>query len=442
MQRRYYVCALLFVLMTINYLDRAVLPVAAKAVASEFHFSPVAMGYLFSSFVWTYALFTLAAGFIVDRVSSKGIQLVGGAIWSVATFLMAFVAGFSAFVGLRMLMGAAEATSLPTCNKIVREWMPAGERGLANTVFSAGSYAGPALGAVLVGAVAAKFGWRASFMVAGALSLLWLLPFSLWFDRPERVGWLSAPERAHILGERSGSMAEFDRHTPAASVPQLLASRTLWALTFTQACAIYGNNVFLFWLPSYLQATRGLTVLKTGLFTAVPYALAVPLSIGVGVWSDRIVRRAGGVAAGRRRNAVSLALLCAAAILAAPLVQHMALLLALTTVSLSGIGVALALNQALLSDLLASPRNLGKAIGTVSFFGQLAGICAPIVSGYIIASTGGYRLLFLVGGLLLIAGSTVCFLLTRSPLRFDARSSPLPHEDTDGQSPIVARHRP
>src|ERR1700691_2698805 len=71
MRRRYYVCGLLFLLITVNYLDRSVLPVAAKAVSTEFHFSPVAMGYLFSSFIWTYALFIFIAGFIVDRFSTK-----------------------------------------------------------------------------------------------------------------------------------------------------------------------------------------------------------------------------------------------------------------------------------------------------------------------------------------------------------------------------------
>jgi ACS family glucarate transporter-like MFS transporter len=414
-RRRYFVCVILFLLVTVNFLDRSVLPVAAKDVAAEFHFSPVAMGYLFSSFVWTYALFFFFTGLLIDRFSTKRVQLVGGTIWAMATFLMAFVWSFPSFVLLRMIMGGAEATSLPTCNKIVREWMPAAERGVANSIFSAGSYAGPALGALLVGAVATAYGWRASFMVAGALGLIWLVPFAIWFGRPERVSWLSAEERNRILTERTGSIAEFDRETPPATVWQLLSSRTLWALAFTQTCAIYGNNVFLFWLPSYLQSTRGLTILKTGLFTAVPYALAVPLSIGIGVLSDRIVR-GGGVATGRRRNVVAIALLSAAAILAAPLVDNIWVLLALTTISLTGIGITLALNQALVSDLLASPRNLGKAIGTVSFIGQLVGITAPIVTGYIIAHTGSYRLVFMVGGALMILGSVVNFTLTRRPL--------------------------
>ena len=252
-------------------------------------------------------------------------------------------------------------------------------------------------------------------MAAGALGLVWLIPFAIWFDRPERVGWLKPEERDGIIAARTGSAKAFDRQTPSASLLQLLSSRTLWALAFTQACAVYANNVFLFWLPSYLQTTRGLTLLKTGLFTSVPYALAVLLTIGIGLLSDRVVRSGGGVASGRRRNVVATAMLCASVILASPLVQNIWVLLALTTITLTGIGTTLALNGALLSDLLHSPRNLGKATGTVWFIGQLVGIAAPIVSGYVIASAG-YRFLFVICGLLLIAGSTVCLTLTRRPL--------------------------
>jgi MFS family permease len=421
-RRRYFICLLLLLLITINYLDRAVLPVAAKDVSAEFHFSPVTMGYLFSSFVWAYALFTLISGFIIDRVTTKQIQLVGGSIWSIATFLMAFTWSFLSLLALRLLMGAAEATSLPTCNKIVREWMPAKERGVATACFSAGSYSGPAFGALMVGAIASVFGWRASFMVAGALGLLWLIPFAIWFDRPERVSWLSAGERDQIIAERTGHIADFDRKTPPASVFALLARRTFWGLAITQFCAIYVNNVFLFWLPSYLQATRGLTILKTGLFTSVPYALAVPLSIAVGLLSDRVIRHRG-VTGGPRRNVVAIAILCSAVILAAPLVGNIWLLLALVTISLTSVGAVLALNLALLSDLLPSPRNLGKAVGTVVFFGQMAGISAPIVTGYIIAWSGGYQWVFVTGSVLAIAGSTACLTMTRKPLLLDAEAA-------------------
>jgi ACS family glucarate transporter-like MFS transporter len=109
-------------------------------------------------------------------------------------------------------------------------------------------------------------------------------------------------------------------------------------------------------------------------------------------------------------------MLCSAVILAAPLVDNIWLLLALTTISLTSVGTVLGLNLALLSDLLPNPRNLGKAVGTVVFVGQLAGITAPIATGYIIAWSGSYQWVFVAGSVLLIVGSTVCLTMTRKPL--------------------------
>ena len=88
-------------------------------------------------------------------------------------------------------MGAGEATSIPSCGRIVREWMPAQERGAATVFWSAGSFVGPAIGAIVVAALTSAWGWRAAFIVLAALGLVWLACNLIWFDRPEKVSWLS-----------------------------------------------------------------------------------------------------------------------------------------------------------------------------------------------------------------------------------------------------------
>ena len=126
----------------------------------------------------------------------------------------------------RMVMGAGEATSIPSCGRIVREWMPAQERGVANVVWSAGSFVGPALGAVVVAAITSAWGWRAAFIILGALGFVWLVCNLIWFDRPEKVSWLSADERKKILSERSaGSPDEIGVHGNPGVVLELLNRR-------------------------------------------------------------------------------------------------------------------------------------------------------------------------------------------------------------------------
>ena len=167
--RRGWVYVLTLALVTINYMDRSALGVVAQAVRGEFGLSPVQMGYLFSSFLWSYVIFLLPIGIMLDRSTARNINSAGIALWSLAMVATAGVGSFAALLGTRLVMGAGEATSIPSCGRIVREWMPAQERGVANVFWSAGSFLGPALGAVVVAAITSAWGWRAAFVVLGVL---------------------------------------------------------------------------------------------------------------------------------------------------------------------------------------------------------------------------------------------------------------------------------
>ena len=126
------------------------------------------MGYLLSSFLWMYVLCLIPVGLLVDRFGGKAVNAAGIGIWSAATVLTGFTTGFASMAATRIVMGMGESTSWPACNRVIREWFPASERGFANAVFGAGAAAGPAIGAVLVSAIVAWLGWRAGFFVAGA----------------------------------------------------------------------------------------------------------------------------------------------------------------------------------------------------------------------------------------------------------------------------------
>ena len=157
----------------------------------------------------------LPIGIMLDRFSARNINSVGITLWSLAMAATAGVWSFVTLIIVRMVMGAGEATSIPSCGRIVREWMPAQERGVAKVVLSAGSFVGPAIGAVVVAAITSAWGWRAAFVILAALGFVWLACNLIWFDRPEKVSWLSAEERKTILSERSGRLARRDRRSTA-----------------------------------------------------------------------------------------------------------------------------------------------------------------------------------------------------------------------------------
>ena len=136
---------------------------------------------------------------------------------------------------------------------------------------------------------------------------------------------------------------------------------------------------------------------------ALPYLGAVILGIGIGRVSDRLL--AGqNVSAGRRRMMVAAMMSVGAAILLVPAADSVGVILLLITIALTGVSSAISLNFALLNDLLRSAGDIGTATGMLVFGGNVFGILAPIVTGYVIAATGHYDLAFVIAGCLLVIG--------------------------------------
>lgn len=411
--RRGWIYVLLLALVTINYMDRSALGVVAQAVRGEFKLSPVQMGYLFSSFLWTYALCVLPVGILLDRFSARNINSTGIALWSLVMAATAAVSSFTGLMTTRLLMGAFEATSIPSSGRIVREWMPARERGVANVFWSAGSFVGPAIGAVITASIASAYGWRGAFVVLGALGFVWLICNLVWFDRPEKVKWLSDDERRKILTERSaGSPDEIGTPGSAGVVLELLRSPSMWGAMIAQAAGIYALYLLLFWLPSYLQETKHLTIMKTGLYTAVPWAIAVPVSIVIGIVSDRVLA-SHTLLAGGRRGMVIVCVLLAAVMVFVPFTDNTSLILALFALSLSGINAAISLNVTLVTDLVHRVRDVGKAISLTILAGNVCGLLAPIVTGYVVAGLHSYDWALWIAGILLVIGAIALGTMTR-----------------------------
>jgi MFS family permease len=418
--RRGWIAFLLFSLSMINYMDRVALSIAAHPIASEFKLTSIGMGYLFSSFVWSYTLFLLPMGFLIDRFGTKRMAAAGIFVWSAATALTGAAGNFTSLIAARLVMGAGESSSNPVGAKVIRQWIPAGERGMVTSMFNSGSYAGPAICSVVLGVLVAAFGWRLSFVIAGGIGFVWLAAWLAFFGAPEKVRWLKADEREKILRERDAASAMSKVAPPESTgLMALTRSRTLWGLAITQGCNVYTQYLFLTWLPSYLQATRHLDVAHTGVLAAVPYAASVLLCILAGKLSDHYLKKSG-VATGRRRNAVAAAMLTGATILAVPFITGLAGLLVVFSVALAGIASTTSLNFALLNDLLPDSRDVAKAMAFVVVGGNVFGMMAPIVTGYVVASTGSYDWAFGIAGLLLLTGATVALSMTRLPISGNA----------------------
>ena len=395
---------LMLSLAAINYADRAVLSIAAPMIAAEFHISTVMLGYFLSSFLWSYAACLILWGFAVDRFGPRATTAIGLTIWSLATVTTGLCSTLPTLFASRLVMGAGEASWAPSTGRLVREWVPVAQRALSHMIVSTGSYAGPALGSVLFAWVTSRYGWRAGFFVMGGLGLVWLVAWAIWFRKPEGVR-AELAENAQTIGTP----------LPAGGLGQLVRSVSMWGLFFTQGTGVYTHYLFLTWLPSYLVASRHLTIMKTGLLAAVPYAVTIIAGLLLAHNSDRLLR-ARGTHTGERRRMVAAMLILSAVVLATPFANSTWLVLALISVSMTGSAVANALNASLLLDLLNSSADAGKATALLVTGGNAFGLLAPIVTGYVIAGTGSYGGAFIVAGGLLIAGAAVVLTMTRRPI--------------------------
>ncbi|MGV1947626.1 MULTISPECIES: MFS transporter [unclassified Agrobacterium] len=413
MAKRSWISILIFTAVIINYIDRIALSIASKPVAEEFGFTPVQMGYLFSGFLWTYVLCLIPIGLLVERIGAK--RMVGGgiAIWSGATILTAATSGFTSLLGARLVMGASEASTFPACGRIIRSWFPERERGLVTTLFNGGSSAGPALGALVTAALVEAAGWRTTFVVLGVIGYVWLAAWWFWYAEPERATWLSEGERRTILAGRYGDNS--GEPTPPSSLRYLLSQTSVWGLVITQACLVYTAYLFLTWLPTFLQSTRELSTLNTGYLTAIPYLVTIVLSVLIAWASDRSLSSAR-IRSGARRYFIAAMAILSLLILLAPSVNNLSELLIVLTLVLTGSTTGAGLNFTLVSDLLRNPADVSRVIAITALGGNLFGLIAPVITGYIVAGTGSYDWAFAVAAGLLLAGAIATLTMTRRPI--------------------------
>jgi ACS family glucarate transporter-like MFS transporter len=412
--RRYWIYFLLFLLAVVAYIDRVSISVAARPIAEEFKLSPIAMGYLLSVFFWSYLLCLVPMGMIADRWGAR--RTIGAciALWSIMAAAGGAVSNVTLLMLSRLGLGVGESAVFPAGNRVLREWSPASERGLVSTIFVAGSYAGPAFGAALLGWIITLIGWRAGFYVAGAVGLTYWLVWVTLYRHPEEAGWIDEAERKKIVSEREGSTVSSIRRQPL-SVIGLLQTESMWSLALAHGCAVYSQYLYLTWLPSYLMTERGLTVLSAGIYIVIPYLSAAIFTIVAGLASDHLLD-ASTASKGQRRNLIAGLKIVSAIILLVPFVESTFAIMLLITISMSAVSASMSLHYALTHDLLINPGNAGKAASIIAFGGNSFGLLAPVVTGYIIAYTGSYNLTFGVAGILLIVGAGLLIIWARKPI--------------------------
>ncbi|MRV73695.1 MFS transporter [Duganella sp. FT92W] len=421
---RWGILAMLFLITTINYADRATVSIAGPELSKTLHLTPVQMGFVFSAFAWSYVLAQLPGGWLLDRFGSKITYFFSIFLWSLFTLMMGGV-GFltggtavAALFALRLLVGAAEAPSFPGNSRIASAWFPTAERGKAAAIFNSAQYFATVLFAPLMGWLVHSLGWQSVFYVMGALGILmsavWLKTIYGPRDHPRT----NAAELAYI--EQGGGLVDLEsaqrvavKIDTAGTIRQLLASRMLLGVYIGQYCITTLTYFFLTWFPVYLVQERHMTILKAGFVAALPAIAGFLGGILGGVISDRMIKAGYSLSAARKTPIVA-GMLLAMSMIVCNYVEQDWVVVAVMSLAFFGKGIG-ALGWAVVSD--TSPKEAGGLSGGLfNTFGNTAGITTPIVIGYILQATGSFAgALVFVGANALVA--ILCYLLVVGEIR-------------------------
>ena len=373
---RWAVVSLLFVASLINYLDRASLSLALPVIGLDLHLGPTEKGLLLSAFFWSYTLMQLPVGLFLDRYSIRWVYAAMFALWSLACGFTGLVGSLSAFLAVRILLGVGESVYFPGGTKIVYLLFSAKRRGLPSGLFNAGSRLGFAVGGLTVPWLIAAFGWRVMFMVIGFGSLVWLVPWLLVASPGQN--WGALPVSGKIL-----------------RLPTL--NRNLLGICLGFFTFDYFLYLLLTWLPDYLVQVRHLTLVRAGVYSALPFlAFGASEVIGGGI-ADWLIRH--GWAETRARKAVVTVgflsgLLLIPALFVSSGEEAIALIVGACFVGLST-GNSIAIVQA-----CAPPDEIAAWSGMQNFSGNVGGIIAPLLTGILISRTGSYLPGFMLAALL------------------------------------------
>jgi MFS family permease len=365
--KRFDVALLGFLAQLIAYCDRVNLSVAAPMISSEYGWTPAQMGWVLSGFFWGYMLLMIPMGYIVDRFGPRRTLGTGMAWWSLVTLLTPFCRSVPAMTGSRVLIGMGESGTIPSINGMLVRWFPPAEYSRVAGFCWGGGFAGAIVAFPLASAIAAIWGWRAIFAVFSVLGLLWL-PFWLLgtSDRP-------APDAAA---------------KPAQSSPldlkKMFRHRAVWSLFGLHFSSNWYVYVLASWLPTYLLSHRGFSLSAMAFGTSLPFLGAFIGTNLAGNLIDRLTNHSNR--ARIRKIFLVPSFLGTATLLLVPLAgTHVQIVAALClSMFLHAFGTPVQASNSM--DL--APRSTGTLVGFQNCFANLAGVSAPVITGYLVQSTG------------------------------------------------------
>ena len=298
---RWWIIFLIFIATVINYIDRTAFALLWPEMGKDLGMDNADYAIMLNVFMATYAAGKFLSGKLYDKIGTRLGFVISIIVWSLASAFHAFARGLISLSIVRGLLGLGEAGNWPGAVKSNGEWFPVKERAIAQGIFNSGASIGNVIAPFVIVFLYARFGWKTTYIILGAVGLLWVIPW-LFLNKstPEKHPWVTQEERDLILADRiDKNEVESKTKVKSLSVAQILSYKQSWGVLM---CRFFIEPIWWFfagWMPIYLNKTFELSIEQIAATMWISYLMAAAGSI-VGGWFSGYLMKTKSVDAARK----------------------------------------------------------------------------------------------------------------------------------------------
>ncbi|HKE94901.1 MAG TPA: MFS transporter [Povalibacter sp.] len=406
---RWWMISLLTIGTILNYLTRGTLATAAPTLMQELHITESQYSWIIGFFQGGIMLQPVV-GYILDSIGLKiGLALFASG-WAVFTMAHGLGNSWQAFATLRGLLGFAEGTTHTAGMKVVADWFPANERGLASGIYNIGAAVGAAIAPPLVATAIYFYDWRAAFVIIGGLAFVWVALWWRFYDSPAKHRSLSQHERAYI---EAGQEEHLTSGAGRPSVWHIVRQRNFWGIALPRFLADPTWGTLSFWIPLYLTRVHGFDLRQIAIFAWLPF-LAADLGSMFGPVLVLWLQRRGVGLINARKGAFTIGAFMMVSMMFVGQVHNPYAALAL--ICFGGFAhQTLSVTVITMSSDLFRRNEIGTVAGMAGTMANLGVLLFSLLMGALVA-TVGYNPFFFALGVLDLIGAVVLWTLVREPV--------------------------
>ncbi|MBN6885759.1 MFS transporter, ACS family, aldohexuronate transporter [Cytobacillus horneckiae] len=368
---RWTVLILLFLGMIVNFADKSIIGLAAKPIMEDLGLGPAQWGIVGSAYYWLYPITGVIGAAYADRLGAKKMLSFLMLTWAVLQFGVIAITALPLLIVYRILLGAFEGPFSPVAYAHADRWFPPKLKGFANSVLVSGATVGSMVVAPLLVAMIAGLGWKIAFAALGVVSIVWFFLFMLLTKE--------SPVEAYEKAKKKKKLEKFS----LKDLKYIASSKTALFTTLAYFSTYFIVVWIATWMPLYLIDIVGMTAGQMGFAVAAIGIISVVLYMGVSVISDYAFKKTKNWKLSRIYITGASMLIGAICMLSVIVYQNpiwVVIAMCLSkglTYAILPIGPTIMINE--------MPERGGLMTSILTSSGNLAGIVAPLATGFVVS---------------------------------------------------------